>query len=61
MYQGSIKIGSMVLIKEDNVPPSRYGVYMHPGSKCCFKSGHIVKRAVSKISVLPVTNEDISD
>lgn len=60
------KIGDMVLIKEDDLPPSRwlYGIITdkHPGldnltrvvSLRC-KGNTIIKRPISKLCILPVT------
>jgi hypothetical protein len=65
-YVPEPKIGDIVLVKEDDLPPSKwlYGIITekHPGMdnitrvvslKC---KGVLIKRPVSKICVLPITD-----
>lgn len=65
-----LKIGTIVLIKEDNTPPLKWhmGVIknLHPGSDNVVRvvsltmNGNTVKRPVSKICVFPIDNEHLN-
>ena len=66
-----IKLGSLVLLKEDNLPPLKWSLgrvtELHPGKDNVIRSvsvrvGHsILERPVTKLCVLPMEQAEISD
>lgn len=59
--QSPIKIGQLVIISEDNLPPGQWplgrGMEVHPGADQLIRvrlKGCLVKRSVNKLCVLPI-------
>ena len=70
--QNSLKIGSLVVLIKDNMAPLRWPmgrvIEMHPGNDnivrvVCVQlpNKNIVKRAVSKICILPIETDEYPD
>lgn len=65
-YKNLLKIGSLVIVKEDNVPPLKWNlgrvVQLHPGEDGIIRvasvklNGSVVKRAITKLCILPILN-----